>query len=44
MDDIVNLDVLPKEADRIMSELAEGKMVVARSKNDFMYVFMFLMF
>ncbi|NLL51355.1 MAG: hypothetical protein GX248_01475 [Peptococcaceae bacterium] len=38
MDDIICLDVLPKEPDRLIKELAEGKMVIARSKNDFMYV------
>ena len=33
-----NLDVLPKDADRLMDELADGHMVIARSKNDFLYV------
>jgi hypothetical protein len=25
MDDIINLDILPKKAERIMAELSEGK-------------------
>lgn len=38
MKNIVNLGILPKEGDKIMEELAKGNMVVARSKNDFMYI------
>lgn len=34
----ISLDVLPKDGERLLSELAEGKMVVARSKNDFLYI------
>jgi hypothetical protein len=38
MRDIINLAVLPKDGDKITKELAEGKMVVSRSKNDFLYI------
>lgn len=34
----ISLDVLPKDGERLLKELAEGRMVVARSKNDFMYI------
>ena len=34
----VNLDMLPKDGERALRELAEGKMVIARSKNDFLYI------
>jgi len=36
--DNISLDVLPKDGERLLRELAEGKMVVARSKNDFLYI------
>jgi hypothetical protein len=36
--DNINLDILPKEGERILKELGEGKMVIARSKNDFLYI------
>ena len=36
--DEISLDVIPKDGERLLQELAEGKMVVARSKNDFMYI------
>jgi len=36
--DRVDLDLLPKDGDRMLSELAEGNMVIARSKNDFLYI------
>ena len=34
----INLDLLPKDGDRMLQELADGNMVVARSKNDFLYI------
>ena len=34
----INLEILPKDGERILKELADGKMVVARSKNDFLYI------
>ena len=34
----VNLDLLPKDGERMLNELAAGNMVIARSKNDFMYI------
>jgi len=37
MEDI-NLDVLPKDGEQLLKELAAGKMVIARSKNDFLYI------
>jgi hypothetical protein len=41
MENIVNLGLLPKQGDNIIKELAGGNMVVARSKNDFLYIFDF---
>ena len=37
MDDI-NLDVLAIDGEVMLKELSEGKMVIARSKNDFIYI------
>ncbi|MDR0916573.1 MAG: hypothetical protein LBN02_05220 [Oscillospiraceae bacterium] len=37
-DAIVNLDLLPRDGERALSALADGRMVVARSDNDFLYV------
>ena len=34
----ISLDVMPRDGEQMLKELAEGKMVVARSKNDFMYI------
>jgi hypothetical protein len=34
----VNLEPLPKEGNRLLTELEHGHMVIARSKNDFLYV------
>ena len=34
----INLDILPKDGERILQELAAGNMVIARSKNDFLYI------
>ena len=34
----INLDMLPKDGERVMKELAAGNMVIARSKNDFLYI------
>ena len=38
MENNIRLDVLPKDADRILVELSKGNIVAARSKNDFMYM------
>lgn len=38
MEKNIRLDVLPKDGDRILEELSKGNIVIARSKNDFMYV------
>ena len=37
----IKLDVLPKEGNRLLKELGEGNMVIARSKNDFVYIVAF---
>ena len=37
----INLDILPKDGERALKELAAGNMVVARSKNEFLYVVVF---
>ncbi|MGI5971032.1 MAG: hypothetical protein ACOX7P_04830 [Oscillospiraceae bacterium] len=37
--DLVNLEVLSKDADRIIEALSSGNMVIARSGNEFLYVF-----
>jgi len=34
----INLDIIPKDGERILKELADGHMVIARSKNDFLYI------
>jgi len=34
----INLDILPIDGERMLKELADGKMVIARSKNDFLYI------
>ena len=34
----ISLDVMPKDGERLLQELADGRMVIARSKNDFMYI------
>ena len=34
----ISLDILPKDGERMLTELAAGNMVIARSKNDFMYI------
>ena len=34
----INLDLLQKDGERMLQELAAGNMVVARSKNDFLYI------
>ena len=34
----INLDLLPKDGERVLKELADGNMVVARSKNSFLYM------
>jgi hypothetical protein len=38
MENNIKLDVLPKDGNRILEELSKGNIVVARSKNDFMYI------
>jgi len=39
--DNINLDMLPKDGERMLKELSEGNMVIARSKNDFLYIVAF---
>lgn len=34
----VNLELLPKDGDRLLEELGHGHMVIVRSKNDFLYI------
>ena len=34
----INLDLLPKDGQRLLEELAAGNMVIARSNNDFLYI------
>ena len=34
----VDLDLLPKDGERVLEELTAGKMVIARSNNDFLYI------
>ena len=34
----ISLDVLPKDGNRLLEELASGNMVITRSKNDFLYI------
>ena len=34
----INLDLLPKDGERVLSELSSGNMIIARSKNDFLYI------
>jgi hypothetical protein len=41
VENTINLDLLPKEGNQIIKELLEGNLVVARSKNDFLYIFDF---
>ena len=36
--DNINLDLLPKDGERVLKELAAGNMVIARSKNEFLYI------
>jgi len=36
--DNINLEILPKDGDRLLQELAAGNMVITRSKNDFLYI------
>ena len=36
--DNVDLDILPKDGERVLKELSAGNMVIARSKNDFLYI------
>ena len=36
--DNINLDLLPMDGGRILEELAGGNMIIARSKNDFIYI------
>jgi hypothetical protein len=37
----IDLNVLPKEGARMLEELGKGHMVIARSKNDFLYILEF---
>jgi len=34
----INLDILPNDGERILKELEAGNMVIARSKNEFLYM------
>jgi len=34
----VDLDLLPKDGERVLEELTAGKMVIARSNSDFLYI------
>lgn len=34
----VNLELIPKDSDRLLEELGQGHMVIVRSKNDFLYI------
>ena len=34
----VNLDLLPNDGERVLQELTAGKMVIARSNNEFLYI------
>jgi hypothetical protein len=38
VEDNIKLNVLPKDGNRILEELSKGKIVAARSKNDFLYI------
>ena len=38
MDNNLTLDILPKDWNRVSEELSKGNIVVARSKNDFIYI------
>lgn len=38
MDDIIDLEVLGKNGDRVLEELEGGKLIAARSKDDFLYI------
>lgn len=38
MEENINLDLLPKDGERILEELGRGNMVIVRSKNDFLYI------
>lgn len=37
----IDLNLLPKEGQRMLEELSKGNMVIARSKNDFLYILEF---
>ena len=37
----IDLNLLPKEGARLLEELGKGNMVIARSKNDFLYILEF---
>jgi|GEM_PF-839090 len=36
--DQITLDLLPKEGERVLAELREGHMVIARERNNFLYI------
>ena len=38
MDEMIKLDVIKKDGDSVIRELEKGNIVVARSKNDFLYI------
>ena len=37
----INLEPLPKDSERVFKELSAGNMVIARSRNDFIYIIVF---
>jgi hypothetical protein len=38
LDNIINLELLPNDGNKIIAVLSSGNMIVARSKNDFLYI------
>ncbi len=38
MDDIIDLEVLGKDGDKVLEALAQKKLVAARSRDDFLYI------
>ena len=38
VDDIIDLEVLGREGDKLLAALKEGKLVCARSRDDFLYI------
>ena len=38
MDEMLSIELMPKDGDKLMAALALGRMAVARSKNDFLFI------